>query len=124
MFRLSFKVALVALLGMGIGWAEAKTWIAESNSKIEKALEGVQKLPQASLSAVEWSALATLERLELQAIQTQMFSPPRTARALAFLSIAMNDTLALIGETPVEHTVAITYAAQQVMFYLDRKSVV
>lgn len=118
MKRLFLQIGWLGLLGFGLGIAEAKTWIAASNPRIEKALEGVPTQAPNPASKVEWATLTTLERLELQAIQTQMFSPPRTARALAFLSVAMNDTLQLIGEKNIDPKVAITYAAQQVMFYL------
>ncbi len=111
-------LVFLGIAGISFGFAQSKIWLASPNPKIEKALASVRGIAEIPDSKVEWSNLSTLERLELEAIQTQMFSPPRTARALAFLSVAMNDTLALIGEAPVDHTLAITYAAQQVMFYL------
>lgn len=115
-----FKLALKLLCGLagavGVASAQAlQTWIAEPTPAVQQALS---RLPASSPVPLAWDTLDQFERLELLGIQTQMFSPPRAARALALLSVALNDTLALLGEAGAERNMALAYAAQEVMLYL------
>lgn len=118
------KVSLTVLsLLVGVALAQSpvqpKAWIATSTPALDKALSSLDKVPSAPSVALSWDTLSELQRLELLGIQTQMFSPPRAARALALLSTAMNDTLVLLqGRSGYEPNVAVAYAAQEVMLYL------
>lgn len=106
---------LTLLLLTGLSLAQ-RSWIAAPNPKLEAALSQLPSTPYVPLS---WQTLDELERLELLAVQTQMFNPPRVARALALLSVAANDTLlAVKGRPGAEANVAVAYAAQEVMLYL------
>jgi hypothetical protein len=109
-----FFCGLAVVIGMASA-QKLEPWIAERTPALEQA---VSRLPQASPGPLAWDTLGEIERLELLGIQTQMFSPPRAARALALLSVALNDTLALLGEAGAERNVALAYAAQEVMLYL------
>lgn len=107
-------VGLVMVLGLSL--AQSKTWLASSNPAIKQATAVLNQVSPGG-SPLTWDTLNTLERLELLAIQTQMFNPPRTARALALLSVAMNDTLAFLPPA-AEQNVAVATASQEVMLYL------
>lgn len=116
MLALARKFFCGLALLVGVATAQPlEPWIARHNPALKQA---VSRLPQASPGPLAWDTLSEIERLELLAIQTQMFSPPRAARALALLSVALNDTLALLGEAGAERNVALACAAQEVMLYL------
>ncbi|MER3553608.1 MAG: phosphoesterase PA-phosphatase [Meiothermus sp.] len=115
MLKSLVRLGVFAVLCLGLGVAQ-KSWIAVAEPKIEGALAA---LPSGDYIPLRWDTLAKLERLELLAVQTQMFNPCRTARALAFLSVAMNDTLNVVkGRPGADANVAVAYAAQEVMLYL------
>lgn len=116
---------MFGLVGLAIGLSSfalaqpTRVWIAVPSPALDKALSALDKAPQTPPVALSWATLDELERLELLGIQTQMFSPPRTARALALLSAAMNDTLLLLrGHQGYQANVAVASAAQEVMLYL------
>lgn len=101
---------------MGVSLAQTKSWIATPSPALERSLS---QLPQTPYTPLEWATLDELERLELLAVQTQMLNPPRTARALALLSVAANDTLAALAQRPgADANVAVAAAAREVMLYL------
>ncbi|MBO1435620.1 vanadium-dependent haloperoxidase [Meiothermus sp. CFH 77666] len=114
-------VALL-LIGSSPGWAQfvqSRAWIATATPTIERSLAQLQTDPRQPASNLSWDTLSELQRLELLGIQTQMFSPPRTARALALLTVAMNDSLYLLRNHPeAEPNVVTAFAAQEVMLYL------
>lgn len=111
---LALLLALLSSWGLG----QSRAWIATPTPALRGLLEQlkpVEGLPESSLS---WETLSELQRLELLGIQTQMFSPLRTARALALLTVAIHDALYLTQGRPVEANVLAAYAAQEVMLYL------
>jgi hypothetical protein len=104
------------VVGAGFSLAQSKSWIAASTPPLERALA---QLPQTPYTPLGWATLDDLERLELLAVQTQMLNPPRTARALALLSVAVSDTLTVLrGRAGAEANVAVAFAAREVLLYL------
>ncbi|GIW38209.1 MAG: PA-phosphatase [Meiothermus sp.] len=119
---LTWSVVVLLLCISGSGSAQqvqSRAWIAATTPAIERLGAQLQASPNPLPTNLSWDTLSELQRLELLGIQTQMFSPPRTARALALLSVAMNDSLNLIRKYPeAEPNVVVAYAAQEVMLYL------
>lgn len=79
------------------------------------------KIPDlgAASAKLEWSTLSELNRLNLFGIQTQMFNPPRAARALALVSVAINDSLELTRrKTSLEPNIVAIAAVREVLLYL------
>lgn len=112
-------VLLLCISGGSAQPVQSRAWIATTTPAIERLLAQLQASPSQPRGNLSWDTLSELQRLELLGIQTQMFSPPRTARALALLSVAMNDSLYLLRSHPeVEPNVVVAYAAQEVMLYL------
>lgn len=94
-----------------------KTWVAKAPSGLLLERSLVNLPAPEKPYVLQWQTLDDLVRLQLLGIQTQMFSPPRTARALALLSVSINDTLVLMPKG-LEPNVAVGAAAQEVMLYL------
>lgn len=112
-------IVILLLWMMGsIGLAHGRAWVATPSPALAGLLAQLQ--PVEGLSAeLNWETLNELQRLELLGIQTQMFSPLRTARALALLSVAISDGLYLAQDRKgLETNVLAAYAAQEVMLYL------
>ncbi len=116
MKNLMQRAVFILLVFMGLALAQSKSWIVAPTPALNQALSA---LPQGAYNPLNWATLDELERLELLAIQTQMFDPPRAARALALLSVALNDTLVALRSRPgADANVATAYATQEVMLYL------
>jgi len=108
----------LGLLALGFSGQAQRTWIATTTPALER-LWGQLPPEVGRAYPFSWDTLGELQRLELLGTQTQMFSPPRTSRALALLSVAISDALSLIRPYPAaEPNVVVAYAAQEVMLYL------
>jgi membrane-associated phospholipid phosphatase len=119
-FKCLMVMLLLVLADFGLARpAQSRAWIATSTPAIERLLGQLQTDPSQPASGLGWDTLSELHRLELLGIQTQMFSPPRTARALALLSVAVNDSLHWVqNQAGAEANVVAAYAAQEVVLYL------
>ncbi|RIH83928.1 PAP2 superfamily protein [Meiothermus luteus] len=106
----------VLMLLCSLGLAQPRAWVAVPTPALEGLLGQLE--PVGLAGELRWETLDELQRLELLGIQTQMFSPLRTARALALLAVALNDALYLVQKPGVETNVLAAYAAQEVMLYL------
>lgn len=111
---LLWVLVLVGCWGLG----QSRAWIATPTPALRGALEQLKPVEDRPQSSLSWETLSELQRLELLGTQTQMFSPLRTARALALLTVAIHDALHLTQGRPVEANVLAAYAAQEVMLYL------
>lgn len=109
-----FMLMLLCSLGLG----QSRAWIAAPTPALSALLSQLKPVDSLPPSPLRWETLSELQRLELLGTQTQMFSPPRTARALALLTVAIHDALHLTQGRPLEANVLAAYAAQEVMLYL------
>ncbi len=107
---------LLLLCSPGLG--QSRAWIATPTPALDELFRQLKSVEQRPTSPLRWETLTELQRLELLATQTQMFSPLRTARALALLTVAIHDALYLTHGRPVEANVLAAYAAQEVILYL------
>jgi hypothetical protein len=109
-------ICLVWLLSVVLaqGKPTPRVWIAD----LAPILAKVPELDTAE-AKFAGSTLSELNRLNLFGIQTQMFNPPRAARALALVSVAINDSLELVRQKPgLEPNIVAVAAVQEVLLCL------